>query len=141
MIWMKATGPTTAALATLLDVGLSISSPSTVVTDEGAVLGIFGDIVRLETTVEALLTQQQWKAAAAKRLGGGLADGGYLGPIERVRSDMLAAGDHRGAHIVQKIATAGVFLGDRRAEAWPEHCDGLCAQCGEREDEAHTYWL
>ena len=87
------------------------------------------------------LEQSCWTEAATKRLGAGLAGPANLAPVRRVKRKYQQEGLHTEAAWVDKVVSAGLFLGQRRLSTWPDiPTDCCCPRCGAPHTEAHAFW-
>ena len=74
----------------------------------------------LEHRLRDNLEEACWFEAATARLGSGLAMGPpNLAPLKKLKQKMNSDGDSISAGYVDKIACAGLYLGQRRQETWP----------------------
>ena len=96
----------------------------------------------LEHMMRYDLEEACWFEVAAARLGSGLAAGPpNLAPLKELKQKLIAEGNTTEASYVDKISCAGLYLGKRRQETWPEiEMQCQCPHCGQHHIERRVFW-
>ena len=140
--WAKVCGPTTAVVATLLDLGWKWSmTPATMINLDDEPMELLDD--RVQEALQADLESSVWAEAETKRLGAGITTGGRpnLSPIKKLKAYYLNHGLAAQARWLERVVCGGCYFGARRAATWPYIADSCrCPHCGGEHDEKHVYW-
>ena len=140
--WSKVCGPTTAVIATFLDLGWKWSmSPATMTNLAEESMELLDD--RVHTVLQEDLESSVWTEAETKRLGAGITTGQRpnLSPIKKLRQFYLGNGLAAQARWLERAVCGGCYFGERRAATWPDIGDSCrCPHCGGEHDEKHVYW-
>ena len=140
--WARVCGPTTAVVATFLDLGWKWSfDPATMINHEGEARDLLDD--RIQAELREDLESSVWAEAETKRLGAGITTCGRpsLAPIKKLKAYYISHGLAAQARWLERVVCGGCYFGARRAATWPSICDSCCCpQCGGEHDEKHVYW-
>ena len=140
--WRKVGGPTTAVIATCLDLGWKWNmTPATMMYHDDEPIDLLHEEAQRKLTEH--LESSIWAEAETKRLGSGITTGQRpnLAPVKKLRQHYMTNGLVAQARWLERVVCGGCYFGQRRAATWPDIVDSCtCPQCGGEHDEQHVYW-